>query len=75
MLKLTRKQELALIDLGLAAVIDRVFKTHIEPKPKSKPAETPKPAKKNGRKWTPAQRRKFKASMKKVWKKKQANLK
>lgn len=56
MLKLTRKQELRLIDIGLATVIDKLLVV--------------KPEKKSGRggkKWSPEQKRKFKATMKKKY--------
>ena len=65
MLKLTRKQELALIDLGLQKVIDSLTVS----KPKSAPRETPKP---KTRRWTTAQRKKFQKSMKKKWAEKRA---
>lgn len=53
MLKLTRKQELRLIDIGLASVIDNLVV-------KTKKGST-------GKKWTPAQKAKFKATMKKKY--------
>ena len=61
-MKLTRKHELFLIDIGLRQVIDNLL---------SKPKKV-KPAKKIGRKWTKAQRDKFTQSMKEKW---NANLK
>jgi hypothetical protein len=45
------------------------------PKPTKKAKTTPKPEKKKSRKWTKAQREKFQATMRKVWKKKQATKK
>lgn len=66
--KLTRRQELALIDLGLSQLLESLN----IPKPVKKKS-TPKPEKKKaGRKWSPEQRAKFQASMKKVWKKRRA---
>jgi len=70
--KLTRRQELALIDLGLSRLLDEVLNI---PKPTKKAKTTPKPEKKKSRKWTKAQREKFQATMRKVWKKKQATKK
>jgi hypothetical protein len=65
-------------------MIDRVFKTNLSrygvgvntpPSPKPKKVVTTSTKKAKGRKWTPEQRRKFKASMKEVWKRKQATKK
>lgn len=65
-MNLTRKQELALIDMGLKQLLNNLVK---EPK-KDKVVEKPK-----GRKWTKEQRAKFAKTMSKVWKNKQAKVK
>jgi hypothetical protein len=57
-LRFNRKQELYLIDLGLAALLDKALQN----------GHAPAPEKKQKQKWSEAQRRKFKATMKKVWK-------
>ena len=56
--KLSRQQELYLIGLGLQKLLEI---NSVRPVEKKKPEV---------RKWTDTQHRKFKASMKKVWKKK-----
>lgn len=48
-MKFTRKHELYLIELGLQSLLDTLVK--------------PKSIKKSGKKWTNAQRKKFKATM------------
>ena len=58
-MKLTRKHELLLIDLGMRQVLDNLL-----PKPKAKKKVATKTI---GRKWTKAQRKKFAESMKKKW--------
>ena len=63
MVKLNRKTELYLIDLGLQKVLANLL-------PKVKKVKKPK-----GRKWTSAQRTKFFKSMKKTWKKKNGHKK
>lgn len=62
-MKLTRKQELYLIDMAVQSIINKVL------------ASVSKPEKEKKRGWTPSQRRKFKASMKKVWDKKKKSAK
>lgn len=52
-MKLTRKQELALIELGFQKILESLTTT--------------KTAKTKGRKWSTAQREKFQKSMKKKW--------
>jgi len=66
-LKLSRKQELSLIDLGLAALLDKALSNGNGVSLLKEKHPAPK---KN--KWSEAQRRKFKATMKKVWKQKRA---
>lgn len=65
-LKLSRKQELSLIDLGLAALLDKALSNGASISLKEK---HPAPKK---QKWSEEQRRKFKATMKRVWKEKKA---
>ena len=67
-LKLTRKQELYLIDLGLAKLLEVAIEGG------GRSGEKSKEAKAEGKKkrWSPEQRRKFRASMKKVWDAKKA---
>lgn len=62
-MKLTRKQELALINFGMAQLLN-----NLTGETDTKPA--PKRAKK--RKWSKAQRMKFAKSMAAVWKRKKA---
>lgn len=57
-LKMTRKQELYLIDLGLKSLLDSVIPA---PKPKSKPRKI---VEKKKRGWSKKQRAKFLATMK-----------
>ena len=64
MVKLNRKTELYLIDLGLQKVLSNLVA------PTVKKVKKPK-----GRKWTPAQHAKFLKSMKKTWKKKNGHKK
>lgn len=65
-MKLTRKQELYLIDLGLSQVIDNLM-GHV----KSKRTPWNKGIRKNGlkkaRKWTKEQRAKYAETMKRKW--------
>lgn len=61
MLKLSRKQELQLIDLGIEKVLEKMFP------PKS--TNKPKIEKKSGKKWSAERRKKFSQAMKKKWKK------
>ena len=58
MLKLSRKQELALIDLGLNALIDKLSAS---PKPKSVKVTTPKST--NKKRWTKERRARFAETM------------
>ena len=68
---MTRKQELMLIELGLQTLLDnykkpkkaKVNHEHKEPEKKQHPLV--------GTKWTEARRKKFKATMKKLWEDKQ----
>lgn len=60
MVKLNRKTELYLINLGLIQVLNNLVKPVVRAKKK-----------KNGHKWTPQQRAKFVKSVKKTWAKKQ----
>ena len=63
-IELSRKQELYLIDLGLQKLLDSLIVPSNGKKPeKSEP-------KKRG--WSPTQRKRFAATMKRVWKKKRA---
>jgi hypothetical protein len=64
-LRFSRKQELYLIDLGLAALLDKALQKGHAPVKEAGP-------KKQKNKWSEAQRRKFKATMKRVWKEKRA---
>jgi len=66
-LQLNRKQELYLIDLGLVALLDKAISNgHAAVEMKEKHVKPKK------QKWSEEQRRKFKATMKKVWKAKRA---
>lgn len=60
-MKLTRKQELALIELGFQKVLEVLNggTTTVEPKRK--------PGRKRSYKWTPEQREKFRETMRKKW--------
>jgi hypothetical protein len=66
MLKLTRKQELQLIDLGLEKLLERTLSTS-----KSVKMKNNEPKK---RKWTNAQRRAFSLTMKKKWAERRSNI-
>ncbi len=71
-MKLNRKQELLLIDLGLRWLLE-----HLPQALTATAAVKPvahKPRKKK-RKWSSEQRKKFAASMKKVWERKKAQAK
>lgn len=59
-MKLTRKHELYLIELGMRALLDSVISPVIKKEPKTKAPS---------KKWTNAQRAKFKATMKKKFQK------
>jgi hypothetical protein len=64
-MKLTRQQELALIQIGLNSVLNGLIS---KPKnPRSKSRKTKK------RQWSDAQRKKFAKTMAQVWKDKKAN--
>lgn len=66
-MKLNRKHELYLIDLGLAALLDKALSANGSGLVLKEKHEKPKK-----QKWSEEQRRKFKATMKKVWKAKRA---
>jgi len=72
---MTREQELKLIDLGIQKLLE-AFKEQIEKIPQRRgPYKTGRRnyqivPKLSGRKWTAQQRRKFRATMKKVWEEK-----
>lgn len=70
MLKLTRKQELQLIDLGLEKLLEKLFPTV---KSQPKPVKVKKEPEK--RKWTKAQRHAFSLTMKKKWAEKRSTIK
>src|SRR5580765_3270944 len=62
--ELSRKQELYLIDLGLQKLLDSLIV--------SSNGHSVKKAEPVKRGWSPAQRKRFAATMKRVWKKKRA---
>lgn len=61
-MKFTRKQEVFLIDMAVQSIVDKALAN----------LGGNKTEKKSKKSWTPAQRRKFQASMKKVWRAKKA---
>jgi len=64
-MKLTRKQELALIDIGLKTLLNGLVSNEYPKRSVSKP-------KRRKRQWTEAQRKKFSATMRKKWAEKAA---
>jgi len=67
-MKLTRKQELVLIDLGLRWLVENLPPSaDVDEEPVITREVVKKKKKYKPRKWSPEQRDKFRASMKKVW--------
>jgi len=64
-MKLTRQQELVLINIGLSHVLNGLVKPTTKKVSKKKPKSTK-------RKWSETQRKKFAKTMAKVWKDKKA---
>jgi hypothetical protein len=66
-MKLNRAQEEILIKIGLEALLNRVDTPVVKPTVKTAP-------KRKKRQWSPEQRQKFQATMRKVWAKKRKEL-
>lgn len=69
---LTRDQEIALIEIGIRSVLERAMTNVPEPPasrlaPRVKRTKAAKARRKTKRRWTDAQRVKFRATMKKLW--------